>query len=385
MKPTLQATEAIVLACINGQATSQDALNAVVRYQFAWNEPLRRYWLGRGFNPADYDVSRDGSIPGTIPMDAVPGVPTDVFRHVTLVSSERPATQVFRTSGTTSGARGQAHRISTAAYDHGATVFFESFFGAGIAAPSAAVPALVFAPPDVPDSSLSHMVRVLAERAGAQVTYAVHPDAGLDLDALCTALPGPDGEPFTLFGTAFAFVFLFDALADQPERRAELRLPPGSRIIETGGYKGRSRTLDKPELYQTLAEVFGVPVTEVHSEYSMTELSSQLYSRPWNTQGVQQLVPPHWCHVSAVDPETLAPLPNGQTGLLRFVDLANVDTVVAIQTSDIGHIEPDGAVILQGRSPGAVPRGCSLAIEEVLATAASRRREAAPNSEERST
>lgn len=99
----------------------------------------------------------------------------------------------------------------------------------------------------------------------------------------------------------------------------------------------------------------------------MSELSSQLYTR-----GIELGRPtglyraPHWLRVRAVDPMTLQPLPAGETGLLRFDDLANTDSVAAIQTSDLGCVTPDG-VALYGRAPGATPRGCSLAVEEIIA------------------
>ena len=85
-----------------------ELLNAVVDYQRAWNEPLSRFWSSRGF------VGRAQS-----PSD-VPPVATDVFRQIRLTSAERKPVATFRTSGTTSGARGEHHKLSLRAYDHGA-------------------------------------------------------------------------------------------------------------------------------------------------------------------------------------------------------------------------------------------------------------------------
>ena len=76
-------------------------------------------------------------------------------------------------------------------------------------------------------------------------------------------------------------------------------------------------------------------------------------------------VPPPWLRVVAVDPDTLVPLASGQTGILRFEDLANVDGAIAIQTADLGRAGPRGVEWL-GRVTGAPPRGCSLAIDELF-------------------
>ena len=89
----------------------------------------------------------------------------------------------------------------------------------------------------------------------------------------------------------------------------------------------------------------------------MSELSSQLWASPAGAP----FVPPAWMRVLAVDPWSGLPT---ETGLLRFFDLANVQTVLAIETADVGTVHPDGSVSLAGRLPGARLRGCSLTVEE---------------------
>ncbi len=122
----------------------------------------------------------------------------------------------------------------------------------------------------------------------------------------------------------------------------------------------------------------------------MTELSSQFYEAtdapvdgettatgaatgagPGAT-GRRPFHVPHWVRVRAVNPETLRALPDGEEGLLRIEDAANVDSCAAIQTSDVGRV--DGSYLfLRGRAPGATPRGCSLAAEEALGGAVPQR------------
>jgi hypothetical protein len=174
-----------------------------------------------------------------------------------------------------------------------------------------------------------------------------------------------------VLATSFALVHLLDACAGK-----DLRLPAQSRVMQTGGFKGKSREVPADELRRDVARVFQVPEAHVVGEYGMTELSSQLYEGTLASSVASSLAgaapPPHgtyfappWVRVSAVDPVSLAPVPVGEIGVARIVDLANVDSAVAIQTADRVRVS-DGAVTLLGRLPGAVPRGCSIAIDEML-------------------
>jgi acyl-CoA synthetase (AMP-forming)/AMP-acid ligase II len=176
------------------------------------------------------------------------------------------------------------------------------------------------------------------------------------------------GEPMALLGTSFAFVHAEDALG-----ATRYRLPPGSRILQTGGFKGRSRTVEPVELLELLRARYGVPETHVVQEYGMTELCSQLYETTLREAvlgqaiGPRRLWAPGWLRVRIVDPETLADVPEGAEGLIRIDDPCNLDTACAIQTSDRGVRVSDGIVVL-GRAAGATARGCSLAIDAALGT-----------------
>lgn len=152
--------------------------------------------------------------------------------------------------------------------------------------------------------------------------------------------------------------------------------------MQTGGFKGRSREVPAEELRSSIARAFGVPPSHVVGEYGMTELSSQLYEGTLAAALAREGAPgagvraapglylaPPWVRVTAVDPETLAPLPAGEIGLARIVDLANVDSAVAIQTADRVRVTEEGVELL-GRAPGAPPRGCSIAIDQMLGGAA---------------
>ena len=123
------------------------------------------------------------------------------------------------------------------------------------------------------------------------------------------------------------------------------------------------------ELYAALGHRLGVDPDWMINEYGMTEMSSQFYdgvagaARPDPEERLH--AGPPWVRTRATDPETLRILPHGETGVLRHWDLANVDSVACIQTSDLGVTGPDGFRII-GRATGAEARGCSLAMDDVL-------------------
>ena len=168
-----------------------------------------------------------------------------------------------------------------------------------------------------------------------------------------------------MVGTAFAFVHLLDALAADGSR---FRLPDGSRVMETGGFKGRSRTVPREELYAAIDGRLGIPPDRIVNEYGMTELLSQFYE-PVLTGGARLHRPPPWVRTRVLDPATLEPLPPGREGLLCHFDLANLDSVCCLLTEDLG-VEPPEAegngFRVQGRSSGAEPRGCSLAMDDLM-------------------
>jgi hypothetical protein len=169
-----------------------------------------------------------------------------------------------------------------------------------------------------------------------------------------------------VLGTALALVHMLDAIG---ERRSP-PLPEGSRVMETGGFKGATRDVSREELRRRISAVTGVPAGRIVNEYGMTELLSQLYE-PVLEEGLAAAgvhVPPPWLRVRALDAVTLEPVPEGHEGILAFFDLANVGSVCHVLTQDVGSVV-DGRVRLRGRSPGAEPRGCSRAMDELMGLA----------------
>lgn len=308
---------------------------------------------------------------------ALPAVPTDAFRFVRIAAhptSEDAA--VFRTSGTTGGARGEHPLWTTKTYEDSAVAWGRWALFCDLPTPMTAV-VLGQRPSSggsvsrrSGDSSLSFMLALFASRF-AHRTYYLESALGVPIDTAPVEAACREGAPTVIMGTSFAFVHALDALAG-----ARVALPARSRAMHTGGLKGRSREVAPEALRRDIAATFGLELGAVVGEYGMTELSSQLYEgvlrahlgQPVASSRPGCFIPPPWLRVSAADPDTLAPLPAGETGILRFEDLANVDSAVAIQTADVGRCA-DGGVELLGRAAGAPPRGCSLAIEELLAQA----------------
>ena len=137
----------------------------------------------------------------------------------------------------------------------------------------------------------------------------------------------------TILGTSFAFVHLDETLG-----AARFALPEGSRIMQTGGFKGRSRELAPVAMRGMLSARYGVADVAIVAEYGMTELSSQMYETTLRAPDEpRRLWVPGWVRATPVDPETLLPVADGEVGILRIDDVANVDTVCAIQTADLAR------------------------------------------------
>jgi hypothetical protein len=171
-----------------------------------------------------------------------------------------------------------------------------------------------------------------------------------------------------MLGTAAAFAHLLEAL---DERGRRFRLPVGSRIMETGGFKGQRREMSREKFYPWLLDRLGVSGFYCVAEYGMTEMCSQFYDNVLRERALgrspelrYKTVPP-WVRTEVVDAETLEPMPPGRVGVLRHFDLANLDSVLAVQTDDIGIAYERGFEIL-GRAAGAELRGCSIAMDQWL-------------------
>jgi hypothetical protein len=288
-----------------------------------------------------------------------PAVPTDAFKVATVFAfPTEQACVTFRTSGTTVGARGAHPMRITSTYDAAALAFGRAVLAPDLESPT---PVLVLGPSPqyAPDSSLAHMCATFA-RAWGEGAWFLR-DAELDVEGLRRRVAELDAQrPAVVLATSLALARVIDLAASLP-------LPAGSRVMQTGGFKGRAREVDAAQLRRSVARLFAVDERHVVSEYGMTELSSQFWegtlSQAATPPGVY-LEPP-WARVVPVHPETLAPVPHGEVGVARIEDLANVDSAFAVLAADLVR-RVEGGLELLGRAPGAPPRGCSIAVDEML-------------------
>ncbi len=222
---------------------------------------------------------------------------------------------------------------------------------------------LVPDPRERPGSSLGYMMAAVAAEFGDGHDGWYLRDDGLDADGFVAALErcAVDGVAACIAGTAFAFVALLDALE---ARDCVLHAPPGTRVMETGGFKGRTRVVGRDELYAALALRLGIPHDAIVAEYGMTELCSQYYDAPESRPLATRVkVAPPWLRPLIVGPDGREAAP-GTAGAIRHVDLANLTSVCAIETEDAGYRSGAGIVLL-GRAADAPARGCSLDAEDL--------------------
>lgn len=320
-------------------ASEFDALACAVHaHQYRANAPYRRFVDRLGVTPRHWTE--------------IPAVPVSAFRDSVL--SCGPAARVYESSGTTEGPERRArHHVSEVGVYRAAAL---AGFARGAAPAAARRPFLVAAPErrSHPTSSLGEMVTWLRETYddGGPPSF-LRPDA-LDVAGFAAALDTLDGtRPIALMAVTSALLRLVD---HGREAGRHWRLPTGSVVVDTGGCKGYAEDLPRAAVLERYHERLGVAPADVVNEYGMTELCSQLYAR-----GLGPHRPPPWLRTLVCHPATGREQPLGEPGLLRHVDLANVDSVVAIQTEDVGRAV-DGGIELLGRAARAATRGCSLLV-----------------------
>lgn len=327
------------------EAKWNDLARELFAWQFAQVPAYRRLGVAHEITPANLASWRN-----------IPAVPQQLFKHKILYAHGAASPEaVYVTSGTSTGEPGRQHLLSTDIYR---TVSIEGARRAGLFKQAPSFHFLTPPPNEAPHSSLSAMFgfwQKAAHQAG-QHFWINHGEFHYPRLRETLLAEIKTRRPIALCGTAFSFVHLIDAWADLPP----LRLPRGSWLLETGGFKGRSREVSKAELYAQLRQIFTVPDHAIWNEYGMSELSSQAYAN--GTKGLHKTPP--WARVLVCNPATGREVRVGQQGLIRWIDLANVDSVMALQTLDLAERTTTGFRLI-GRLPRTEPRGCSLGIDDL--------------------
>jgi hypothetical protein len=341
-----------------GAGCDEGAFDAQARALFAHqierNSAYARFAASRGFLASRLPRS----------WREIPAVPASAFKDATLATFDVVYAELeFHTSGTTEEPAGKHYVERAALYDAALAAGFDRFMLAD--GRKLRYLNLVPNPRYKKHSSLGYMVgHVSVLRGDGKAAYFLDEDR-VDTDRFTVAFDAAiaESQPVCITGTAFALLALLDAL---DERARTFSAPPGSRIMETGGLKGRTRAISRDELYVRLAATFGIAQEAIVAEYGMTELLSQYYDTPESrTQALRVKAAPPWLRTLVVDAEGRE-VAAGETGFLRHTDLANRSSVVAIETEDRGYAVPGGIVLL-GRASDADPRGCSLDAEELRA------------------
>lgn len=314
-----------------GEGTFEEHAREIHTYQFRENAPYQRYCKTRGVTA---EVSS---------WTQIPAVPQEAFKASRLATfSEEKSIREFRTSGTTGEGYGSHFFRDLTLYEAAIDAGWKTL---GLDH----LPKLVLTPSPIesPHSSLSYMMEHLADRFYIRGGHLEESNLREDVAAV--------SGPVLLLGTALAF---FNLMEKSP---SGLTLPRGSRVLETGGYKGSGRSLLKEDFYTQLSQYFEIEVDAIVNEYGMTELSSQFY-----TEGLGKAHQGgRWIRHRVVHPLHGEEVAIGEPGILQLFDLANIGSVLAIQTEDLAVRDATGFFLL-GRDPAALARGCSRSADDLL-------------------
>lgn len=276
-------------------------------------------------------------------LEDIPHLPISFFKSHAVKSWDFEASTVFSSSGTTGMERSQHFLHQTALYEQVSMQLFEAAYGS---ASDWVILALLPAYLEREGSSLIHMVDQLIQKSGhVESGFFLHDTARLQQHY---AMAKAAGKKVLLLGVSFA-------LLDLAEKKA-LQLAPEDVVMETGGMKGRRKELIREELHTILGE--GLGTGQIHSEYGMTELLSQAYSKG---AGLYQTAP--WMKIMIRDTnDPFRYLEDGRTGGINIMDLANIDSCAFIQTQDLGRKSTENTFEVLGRFDNSDLRGCNLLV-----------------------
>lgn len=294
-------------------------------------------------NPVYHDYLEALQVPpeNVTCLEQIPFLPIRFFKSHAVVTTQFEPVMLFESSGTT-GVQSSRHLIKDISlYEQSFIRGFEDRYGpAGNWCILGLLPSYL----EKGNSSLVYMVDQLIRRSG-------HPRGGFYLnegEKLAGELEQLErmGQQTLLLGVTYA---LLDFAAAFP-------IPLKHTIVmETGGMKGRREELLREQVHEILKEAFGLGA--IHSEYGMTELLSQAYSK-----GEGLFYGPGWMRVLVRDEEDPLTVRRTGTGALNIIDLANYYSCAFIATEDAGRVGADGGFEVLGRMDGSDLRGCSLLI-----------------------
>ena len=324
------SAERIFSVC--GSQEFEDLALEIFHYQSVSNPVYRRYLELMNFHQEEI-----------LHLEDIPFLPVELFKSHKELTGNREVELVFESSGTTGTNISRHYIADPSLYRESFIRGFHLFFG-----PPHEYRILALLPSylERKESSLVYMAEHL-------IRESRHPESGFYLDDYArlanqiNALESA-GRKSLLLGVSFA-------LLDLAENHA---MPlKHTLVMETGGMKGRREELTRPELHTLLMESF--QLNTIHSEYGMTELLSQAWSK---SEGVFHTPP--WMKILIRDPyDPLAPGYSGGSGGINIIDLANIHSCAFLATQDVGKITADGGFEVLGRFDSSDLRGCNLMLE----------------------
>jgi len=276
-------------------------------------------------------------------IEKIPFLPVEFFKSHAVIEEGLEAEVVFASSGTTGTEPSRHHVADAGLYRESFLRTFNSFYGSP---EDLCILALLPSYLEREASSLVYMMDHL-------IRWSKHPDSGFYLDNLgeLSAIlqkRNNDQQTTLLVGVSFA---LLDLAEQYP-----MEFWSNIKLMETGVMKGRRKEMVRSELHEHLQTAFDLQA--IHSEYGMTELLSQAYS-----PGEGLFNAPPWMKILIRDPnDPLSMLPDGQSGGINIIDLANIHSCAFIATADLGKVYEDGSFEVLGRYDHSDIRGCNLLV-----------------------
>ncbi|MFD2160980.1 acyl transferase [Paradesertivirga mongoliensis] len=304
----------------------------IFRYQARENAIYKAFVEALGINAHQVDTTKQ-----------IPFLPIEFFKSQNIQCGSAKPEIVFTSSGTTGSVQSRHPVKDLSLYIKSFRKGFTHFYG------------------DVQNYTILALLPSYLEREGSSLIYMVDdlikesndPKSGYflynhqELHATLLELKA-DNKKVILIGVTYA---LLDFLDHHSIGYPDLI------VMETGGMKGKRKEMIRQELHDLLCAGFGVPY--IHSEYGMTELLSQGYSK-----GSGRFECPPWMKIAIRDPnDPFSTLDTGKTGGINVVDLANIHSCSFLSTQDLGKMHPDGSFEVLGRFDNSDIRGCNLLIQ----------------------
>ncbi|MEC8024652.1 MAG: hypothetical protein VX223_12005 [Myxococcota bacterium] len=327
---------------------------AVFEYQYNHIEVVRRV--------ADYT----GNTPDRVQRwNDIPAIPARAFKSYSMFDDGALA-HTFFSSGTSGAPKSKAH-FSEA----GLTLMAESilqnarkyFLPEGR---NTVILVLAPSPSLAPHMIMAWGMEQLIQHFGLPGSRFLVGPEGLDQNGLMQTFTDciRANIPVTLIGASFGFVHLLDGLA---AKSLTLQLPEGSRLMDAGGFKGRSRVVRRNDMDRAITETLAIPAHLSVNLLGMTELASQFYDDVLIHRDPQRRRKSNapWTRTVVLDPRSMQFAAHGTPGLLCHWDLANLERPCAVLTDDLGVRDALGWTVL-GRAKGVESKGCSLTIDAML-------------------